>query len=64
MNELIEIFDNCEQTEGEYERIDNIGLIKLIVMYERIGNKLTSEEFNQFDHIKHETINYNYLYIN
>ena len=48
MNELIEIFDNCEQTGGDYEGIDNIGLIKPIVMYERIENKLTSEEVNQF----------------
>ena len=48
MKELIEIFDKCEQTEGDYTRIDNTGLIKPIVMYERIENKLTSEEINQF----------------
>ena len=48
IKELIEIFDNCEQSQGDNEPIDNTGLIKHIAIYEKIENKMTSEEINQF----------------
>tara|TARA_Y100001968_G_C19111812_1_gene597569 strand:+ start:159 stop:674 length:516 start_codon:yes stop_codon:yes gene_type:complete len=48
MKDLIQIFDNCEQTEGENGPIDSIGLIKPLIIYEKVENKMTSEEINQF----------------
>ena len=48
MKDLIQIFDYCEQIEGDNEPIDSIGLIKHIVIYEKVENKMTSEEINQF----------------
>tara|TARA_X000000950_G_scaffold95997_1_gene121212 strand:- start:338 stop:853 length:516 start_codon:yes stop_codon:yes gene_type:complete len=48
MKDIIKIFDNCERIHEDFEPIDNIGLIKPKVVWDKLESKKTSDEINGY----------------